>query len=270
MSHPHPYQMCNTLIMQPESKTMKTITLCILIAAICSGCSSIPKEAPGNHDHLLGWYERRGFRDSISIIPVMKRDGRYFSICRGIEVPLKEVPGGLAWGFEKSSMEGTMIGMEGNTVYLELKDDRAPQDGEGSEYHQGYHTLHRISMPSKLLNSKAKRPNNLDDVLGCYQPVYFPYYRWFIKKVDDGYKLEAQIVSGNEWLTRENESAKLTPLPDRIGFTWGNERNHMELIYNDEQKRYEAIRPDGSIVMPLARIKNPEKETPPHSTVHAG
>lgn len=77
----------------------------------------------GPRDHLVGWFNLSGCDEQNQVvsghgtlIPVFKRDGTYYSVCRGGEVPLKECPEGLEWALTPSSMAGTKIGFGKSVV----------------------------------------------------------------------------------------------------------------------------------------------------------
>ena len=92
-----------------KTKTFMVGTFFVTMSAL-AGCST-PTSQPqaGPRDHLIGWYElpnhpgnsQEIIPGSGTLIPIFKIDGTYYSVCRGIETPLKECPDGLEWVAEQ-------------------------------------------------------------------------------------------------------------------------------------------------------------------------
>jgi len=241
-------------------------TLLILIALGVSGCGPLTEPSVGIRDHFLGWYKlpnrhyrtRKVIPGGGTLIPVFKRDGTYYSLCRGFEVPLKECPEGLEWDLTESSMVGTKIGFNviSNKYYIIIEDARAQYEG-------GYSTsgekqfMTRVDKPSGLLDATARPPRTNDDFLGWYQPVWFPYVIE-IRKDGPKYLVAYQEPDkSGKWKTRD-EPRELTPLPDRLGFTGFDRRNRNNLTYNKILERFELTKNTDDqgrfIRMPLVRV----------------
>jgi hypothetical protein len=229
-----------------------------------------------DRDYLVGWY-KMGRR----LIPVLKNEGGYYSVCRGVEVPLKQCPDGLEWGLTKSSMKGTTIGFDeaAKSYYIIIKDSmRASVEEETLEsiringFEMGKKTpATKIDKPERLLDANASPPKTIDDFLGVYQPVWFPYVRFEIKKEGDKYfgqELNLRPNDPNGWAKR-GKPREMTPLSDKLGFTG------LDIIYNQTLNRFEIImKGDGkeqpaTLRMPLVRnpASSPDSNTGLQKTV---
>jgi hypothetical protein len=219
-----------------------------------AGCAKTAERSQtGNRDHLLGWFklpERDEKKQIISghdtLIPVFKRDGTYYSVCRGGEVPLKECPEGLEWVLTPGSMTGTKIGWDApsGTYYLAVMDSLASNFTD-SRYGVGEkEPMTRINGPKGLLNTKARRPRTNDDFVGWYLPLWFPVVRIQIRRDADRYVSQEQEFSGPEpgsWKAHA-KPLELTTLPDQLGFTGFERDDNIRLVYNDTLKRFEIMK----------------------------
>jgi len=255
-------------------------TLLILIALGVSGCGPLTEPSVGARDHLLGWYKlpnrhyrtRKVIPGGGTLIPVFKNDGTYYSLCRGFEVPLKECIEGLEWALTESSMIGTKIGFDvmSNKYYIIIEDARAQYEG-------GYSTsgekqfMTRVDKPSGLPDATARPPRTNDDFLGWYQPVWFPWIRFEIRKNGKRCLSVEWELSGAErpavWKSH-GKPRELAPIPGRLGFTGFDRKNRDNLTYNEILKRFELtknIDDQGRFIrIPLARVSpHPEGATVP-------
>ena len=237
---------------------VKFVSLVICVAL--TGCSSVSSYQPSwPRDNLVGWYNLPARNaptgqvaaGSGTLIPVFKRGGQYYSVCRGAEVLLKPSPRGLEWGIEKSSMKGTMIGQDPDTKlpYIIIEDRNAQADYSIGEKQR----LTPVSKPTGLLGADAKSPAANDDFMGCYIPIWLPTFRWVVSKDGDRYQLEGQIADGKTWKTQKSESVELVPLGDQLGFSF-NGKKEAYLVFSREAGRYECTFGDGSARMPLAKV----------------
>ena len=223
-----------------------------------------------DRDHLLGWYklpEREHVSHKVipghdTLIPVFKRDGTYYSVCRGFEVPLKECPEGLEWGLTESSMVGTKIIFDeaSNTYYISIMDKWEMSSNDHS-LRGGKQPMTRIDKPSWLLDATAQPPRINDDFLGWYQPVWFPFVRLEIRKDGQEYlSVEHEFHELGVWKT-PHEPQEITPLPDRLGLTGFDRGTEVSLTYNEAMRRIEITMSGSPIIrMPLARV-SPEGAT---------
>jgi hypothetical protein len=244
--------------------TFFKIAASVSLLIMLSGCTKLEDESPaGRRDHLLGWFKlpecnekKEIISGSGTLIPVFKRDGIYYSVCRGVEIPLKPCPE----GFE--CMGGTKIGYDAatKTYYLAVVDALMSNFTDGRYGTGEKESLMRIKIPSGLLDATTRRPRTHDDFIGCFQPVWFPVVRIEIRKDGDQYVSQEQEFSGPEpgsWTTRV-EPEKVNPLSDPLGFTFGRDGN-AQLVYNEDLKRFELVMvveatPPAVLRMPLARV----------------
>jgi len=223
----------------------------IIPGAICS------------NDYLVGWYKlpRRHYRTREiipgpgTLIPVLKRGGGCYSVCRGIEVPLKACPEGLEWGFPESSMRGTKIGLDKSSKepYIIIEDANAQYEGDYSTSGEKQF-MTKTNRPAGLLDATSKPPFTNDGFIGCYQPLWFTGFRWIIRKVGGEYRLDGQIAGKDGWQSEKHETAVLEPLQNQLGFAWGRKKEY-QLVYNRDLRRIECTIGDGGIIMPLVRVK---------------
>ena len=242
-----------------------TLTTCLLFCI--AGCNSNKTtEVDGPYDHYVGWYEL----SNKTLIPVMKREGAFYSACRGFEVPLLESPGGLQWTMA-SSMAGTTIGRHpgSNQYYIVIKDrmmasvqEETQESIRKSGFKLGDRTsMARVGKPSGLLNTKTKRPRTNDDFVGYYLPALFPYVRIEIRKEGQKYTTTTQEFDESSVWKTPGKPTEMTPLVDRLGLTVDKNSN---LVYNESLKRFEimmetAKEASSVIRMPLARVSASSK-----------
>lgn len=256
--------------------------LCLLAAAWAWGCSSAPApahggpaqhagfgtpQAPAGRDDLLGWYMAEGGEP---VLVVLKRAGAYYSICRGFEVPFKESPAGLEWAVSPSSMTGTTIGHDqaAGTYYLAVFDTETAHFSDGRAGCGEKRALTRIAEPAWVLDPTAAPPRALDDFLGWYQPIWFPYMRWELRK--DGATYEA-VFAEYDAAWRQDYRRTLAPLGEGLGFTGFEKGSDITLTYNDALRRFELTAHDPVTVrMPLARIAPPTAMDAPPPQVRIG
>lgn len=242
-----------------------------LVGSVLTGCVSPPGHPQGgNRDHLLGWFKlpgRNEHKEVISghdtLIPVFKRSGAYYSVCRGAEVLLQACPEGLEWAVTPSSMTGTKIGWDAvsKTAYLAVLDSQASNFTDGRYGVGDKQPLTRVNKPSGLLDAKARSPRTRDDFLGWFQPAWFPWVKIEVRKDGSRYVSQEWEFHGPEpgsWQTSA-ETRPLTQLPDQLGFTGFERGGGPRLVYNGALKRFELVMTDPKrstpeIRMPLARV----------------
>jgi hypothetical protein len=248
---------------------MKVIAAWLILMGInLSGCATSattpadePSEPVSTYDMEL-WYkmppvERVSHRETL--IPILKMDGTYYTVCRGLEIPLKETTEGLQWALTPSSMSETTIGFRGPSLPCPIRivdRMRASQDDFYLPDEMPPIPMMRVDRPSGLLDATARRPGTLNDFLGFYQPVWFPWVRWEIRKDGEQYweveqNLDPPEPSGR-WTTR-GKPHELTPLSERLGLTGFPGAPH-RLTYNEALKRFELVKVDSGIRMPLAKV----------------
>ena len=236
----------------------------VVLLTVLSGCGEPgARSQAGPRDHLHGWYK---VTKGDTLIPVFKRDGTYYSVCRGFEIPFKECPEGLEWALTPSSMVGTKIGWDAasKTAYLAVVDAQASNFTDGGYGTGEKEPMTRLDKPSGLLDAKARPPRTHDDFLGWYQLVWTPGVRIEIRKDGDRYFSQDREFGGpkpGSWTTRV-EPRELTRLPDQLGFTGFDRKKRHRLVYNDTLNRFELVMgiegTTSSIIrMPLARISAP-------------
>ncbi len=242
---------------------MKTrLVLVTLVAATVialSGCqtSSVVKYTDPE-DPYVGWYKLPSRQDAI--IPVFRIEDTYYSVCRGVEVPLRETPDGLEWALEPSSMVGTKIGVSGSGPFIIIRDRQAEHfTGETSETAFQYgqaQALKPIEEPSWFTGLTAPAPRGNDDFIGCFEPIWFPYFRLEIRKDGEKYLVTLLEIKETRQWTREDKDTELTPLPDTPGFVGPLGRDRDVLVYNKGLRRFEIIMRNvtPSVRMPLRRV----------------
>lgn len=201
-------------------------------------------------DPFVGWYLMPGD----TVIPILKTDGTYYSVCRGFEIPFKQCDAGLEWDMKPSSMVGTTIGfnLPSNAYYISIVDQQTANFVES--YVPGVkQVMTKIDKPSWLLDAAVPPPKTNDDFLGCYQPTWFPYVRFELRKDGEKYFVaEQELHDEGSWNTRV-EPRELTPLTDRLGFGYGS-KGKENITYNESLKRFELTMGTLPIRMPLSRV----------------
>ncbi len=230
----------------------------LLLGLAISGCRAAGPES------LEGWYQlpNRHYRTRGviagpgTLIPVFQRAGVFYSVCRGIELPLNVVSNGLEWGCLPSSMEGTRIGRDERSgePYLVIQDRNAQYEADWSIYGERQ-SMVKIRRPSGLLDPVTAPPRTIGDFVGCYIPVWSPGFRWSIHKDGNAYCLDAHVAEKQGWEPEPHESVVLDPLPGGLGFQWGRKLEN-RLIYHETLSRYEYASSDGRARMPLARVND--------------
>jgi hypothetical protein len=245
------------------------------------GCSNSGSNArAASRDHFVGWFKLDDKTTNQKLIPVLKRESDFYTVCRGAEIPLRPCAERLEWSLTPSSMSGTKIGWdaETRTYYLAVLDSLASQYTDGRYGDGEKEPLTRTDKPAGLLVPEARQPHSKDDFLGCYQPVWFPWCQIEIRKEGNHYVTQDYEFRGPEpgsWqigtLVRE-----LTPLPDQLGFTGFERDGGPQLIYHQSLRRFELVMVNKEKVpriirMPLAKI--PTADSPinaPAPTVAIG
>ena len=216
-----------------------------------------------------GWFKlpARNERKQIipgddALIPVFQRDGTYYSVCRGFEIPFKACPEGLECAWTPSGMRGTKIGWDNasKAYYLAVVDIQASRYSDGRYGNGEKEMLTRTGKPSGLLPAKARHPRSNDDFLGAYQLVWFPQVRIEVRKNGQRYfsqELEFCGPSPGTWKASA-ELTKILPLPDQPGFCFELDRN-IQLVYEENLKRFELVverkeMTPSTIHAPLARV----------------
>jgi len=214
-----------------------------------------PKEGD-SRDRIVGWYDLAW--GTGALIPIFKLDGMYYTACRGFEIPLKECPGGLAWALTPSSLAGTTfeVALGSGPTAIRIV-DRRRQDHQESYVPGQRQRITRVAKPAGLLDATAPPPKALDDFQGLYQPVWFPWFRWEIRKDGSRYLLGRQEYRGSEppvvWRT-QGELRELTPLTDKLGLAGLGADDPGQLTYSEARQRFEFVIMKTGARMPLARI----------------
>ena len=226
------------------------------LGAVGNGGLTYPDKENAVHDDLIGWYQMQ----NRTLIPVFKRDGAYYSVSRGFEIPLRACPEGLVEAFRPSGEEGTTIGRypeDPNKYFISIVDRQRKQFEEG--FISGRkQEMQKVENPVDLPKSDAPAPQSMDDFLGWYQPAWFPWIRLEIRKENQSYCVaEYYTQKPGEWTSGQTE--KLSPLAEGLGFAEDGEP--VSLIYNDALKRFEINMKtnDTLIRMPMVRISPEEK-----------
>ena len=252
-----------------------TLALPLLAATLAAGC--VPAQpgsgdvaadaastrcrkddsAPAKRDRFVGWYSVSGKN---TFIPVLRYDGVYYSVSRGFEVPFKESPAGLEWDVSPSSMTGTTIGFEAEsgTYYLAVFDSETANFTDGQYGNGQKEPMTRSEPPTGLLDPVAPLPRTNEDFLGWYQPMWFPYLRWELRREGDAYVTVYSEYDGTRpaWQPR-TERYELKPLSDGLGFTGFEKGDDFRLVYNTNLRRFELTsRRTAGIRMPLARLQH--------------
>ena len=237
------------------------IVLVFCAVTILTGCQSVePVQMVDPDDPLTGYFQiieqRRRKSQPATVIPVLKIDGDYYSVCRGFEVPFKQGPGGLEWAMEGSSMVGTTIRRrpDGN-VYIIIRDSQSEMfTGDSENSHDtGPRPMKRVGKPAAVLDPASPPPHSNDDFIGCYQPRWMPYVRVTINKEGQKFFAESVIMEEKDKWRPDKNVVELTPFADRLGFTNFDKRHSIE--YNEHLKRFEMVMAASPpIRMPLVRV----------------
>jgi hypothetical protein len=245
-----------------------------MLGLALAGCT---RPEGSSHDNFrgdyCGWFNlpARNERKEIihgdnTLIPVFRRDGTYYSVWLGFEVPLNASPEGLEWALTPSSMTGTKIGRDAASkgYYLAVKDSQASNYSDGRYGVGEKELLTRTGRPPSLLRAKARPPRSNDDFLGVYQPVWFPQVRIEIRKAGGRYFSQTLEFGGpppGMWRALVEPVEEL-PLPGQLGFYLKQDRGE-RLIYNEDLKRFElVVEREG---MTPSVIRSPMARVPTHS-----
>jgi hypothetical protein len=249
-------------------KVKRAARLLIVIVLVGLGRHDALTTECAGADDLCGWYKvSTGNR----LIPVFKIDGTYYTIgILGFEVALTECPDGLEWPrTPPTSMVGTKIGFdaESNEIYLGIVDRiREVADGFVSGQKQ---PMTAIDKPLWLRDATAQPPRRLDDFLGWYEPVWWPYARGQIRKESGKYLVVVQLLQRagekGSWVPHD-EQHELTPLADELGFTMHVEqedghRLRIRMVYSETRRRFELQLTSPAMESHVARM--PLAPTPP-------
>ena len=248
-----------------------------LLTMAAAECGTLADTSGAGRDYLIGWYKlpNRHYRTRAvvpgpgTLIPVLKRDGGYYSISCGGEIPLIKCPEGLEWGLTNSSMRGTKIGLDAASKepYIVIEDRNAQYEADISRSGEKQFMI-KTNKPSGLLDPAAKPPQTKDDFVGCYLPVYLTAFRsivskgWIFTRDSDKYHLQMQVARKDKWIVEEEPTA-LEPLRDRLGFVLGRDRE-IKLVFNHGLKRYELLteRDGNNLRIPLVRVS---RSVPPET-----
>lgn len=228
-----------------------------------------------DRDDLVGWFKlpsrnerHRVVPGAYTLIPVLMHGKYYFTVSwPGAEIPLKDCPDGLEWALTPSSMEGTKIRYDkaSNMYSIIIVDYQAMNftDSDGPEWQP----ITKVDKPSGLLDAKARRPRTNDDFIGWYQFVWLPI-RYEIRKEGEKYIAAGQLFQGPGQWKPDEEPRKLNPLPDRLGFVM-DERDKLNLTYNEDLKRFELTLEDAKSERPVIRIPLARIPAPPSPEIDA-
>jgi hypothetical protein len=205
-----------------------------------------------------------------TLIPILRIGGTHYTTYRGMEIPLVKTAEGLKWGLTPSPLADTTIGYFGPSLPCSIRivdQTRANLDPSYSPDTTPPVLMTKVDKPAGLLDAKAPRPRKLDDFLGFYHPVWFPWVHMEIRKDGDRYwSVERTLASPEpplQWVA-QGRPQMITPLTDGLGFI-GFAGGSSRLTYNKTLKRFELIRMDNGVKMPLAKV-SPKKTIPlpPH------
>lgn len=205
-------------------------------------------------DPYTGWYRMQ----SGTLIPVFKRDGVTYSACRGFEIPFRPTVEGIEWALEPSSMVGTTIGRtEPGMYYIRIVDRQLASFIE--DYIPGEaQPLQKIDPTFELPDPTAPAPRQLDDFLGWYVPVFFPWVKLEVRKTDETYSTTYhEMHKPDTWMPDGPKTRAV--LADRLGITLDGKE--ARLIYNEALRRFEIVlgSDDNPLRNPLKRI-SPDME----------
>lgn len=256
------------------------VTLLLALALICipsaASAQTQPADAPAtrpaddaSHDHFIGWYRLpRRAQGSLEVIekgpprafiPILKRNGTYYSVCRFFEMPMKAIPGGLEWDLKPSSMVGTKITYDPQTKQYTFKVNDSAAQGHDGEVSGLLEPVEKVDAPLTVLDPTTTAPAKNDDFVGWYQAVWEPAIRYHITRQGDKFMAEGQIVGMDD---RNRPAFEIQPLTDALGFKMDS-RGESQLIYNTQRQRYEISSPKAGISMPLKRTDaEPSKDLP--------
>jgi hypothetical protein len=234
-----------------------------LIGVALAGCRTA-SESSANGSLTVEWFQMPPvgrITAADTLIPILTIDGDYYTTCLGMEIPLEKSPEGLQWGLMPSPMMGTTIGYFGpsHPCSIHIVDrTRASFDPSYSPEAIPPVLMTKVDKPSGLLKAKAAPPRKLDDFLGLYYPVWYPWVRVEIRKKDGLYYTVEQELASSEppygWRQRGRPQI-ITPLTDGLGFI-GNPISPYRIAYDATLNRFEVVRMDNGVKTPLARVSS--------------
>jgi len=199
-----------------------------------------------------------------TLIPILTIDGAWYTTCQGMEIPLHKNPEGLTWGLLPSPLAGTTIGYFGPSYPCSIRivdRTRAAFDQSYSPDTTPPVLMTKAEKPKGLLDAADRKPRKLDDFVGLYYPVWFPWVRMEVRKDGSRYISQEEALAGAKpplrWMP-QGRPQMLTPLADGLGFI-GFPGDPHSLAYNETLRRFELVRTDNGIRMPVAKV-SPEKK----------
>lgn len=272
----------SALLKQSDLGRVAATLLCIPVVALgavgMQSCARSGTHSPADsRDQFIGWFALPGRTErkqvipgEDTLIPVFKRDGTYYSVCRGVEIPFKKCTEGLEWALMPSSMAGTKIGRDEKlkTYYLAVVDSQASNFTDGRYGCGEKESITKLKQPPGLLNPKTRSPHTNGDFAGTYQFVWFPWVRIEVRQNGARYIGQEWEFSGPRpasWKARV-KPCELTSLSNQPGFSFGQNTGN-RLVYNRSLERFElAMERKGmtpSIIRaPLARVQSGDSSVP--------
>jgi hypothetical protein len=194
-----------------------------------------------------------------ALIPIIRIDGSYYTAFRGMEIPLVKTAEGLKWGLSPSPLADTTIGYFGPSYPCSIRIVDRTRANIDSSYNPDTVPpilMTKVDKPAGLLDAKARRPKKLDDFLGFYQPIWLPWVHVEIRKDAGSYwSIQRNLTSPKpplQWVA-QGRPQMITPLTDRLGFI-GFAGDPSSLVYDESLKRFELVRMDNGVRMPLAKV----------------
>ena len=237
----------------------------LLVCLFFAGCNSSGKNKPGMYeDRIIGWYrlgeviENPDINNKQKIVPIFKRSNEFYTICRGFEMPLRRSPVGLVWDFKPSSMEGTSFLFCGPSWPCNLKVYDSQLVGMDWYEPGKKYRLTKIPDPECLSDIKEEKPVGIDDFVGEYTPIYFPYYKIIISKKEDVFLhqySQVGVISGKPEWSAPSRPIKIEPLDENNGFLVVENRAKNYLMYSEQLERYEVIIGQTGLRCPLRKIE---------------
>jgi|GEM_PF-2785969 len=222
---------------------------------------------PDNRKLVADWFQMppvSGINRQNTLIPVLRIGGNYYTTYRGLEIPLQKTPEGLKWNLLPSPLADTTIGYFGPSYPCSIRvvdRTRVNLDPSYSPDAAPPVLMTKANEPDGLLEATAAKPRKLDDFVGVYYPVWFPWFRLEIRKDGNQYLSVEQVLASLEpplqWTPR-GRAQMITPFADGLGFV-GFPGDPHSLVYNETLKRFELVRADNGLKMPLAKLP-PKKE----------
>jgi hypothetical protein len=254
---------------------MRNAAWLILIAIGLTGCHKAAKSPAGEPSKsakgsiVVEWFKMPPVpkvTQQDTLIPILRIGGTYLTTSRGMEIPLVKTAEGLKWGLAPSPLSDTIIGYFGPSYPCSIH----IVDRTRANFDPSYNPdtvppvlMTKVDKPAGLLDAKAPRPRKLDDFLGFYHPIWFPWVHMEIRKDGGRYwSVERSLASPKpplQWAA-QGRPQMITPMTDGLGFI-GFPGGPSSLIYNEAQKRFELVRMDNGVKMPLAKVSG-KKDVP--------